>query len=314
MTLIQTLSNAYENAWERWRSFPPRIQRILLASFGVSTLLSILLAVFHAPILARLDEAAVYVRGHPFGWVILALFVIESAFLYGFSLTLLCSGYILGFPNGWFVVAPSTVLGASLAFLAFRYVLTNNPLARRFDASIKTSSTFQALSQSIHSGGFRLIVLIRVSPFPFSISNYFLAIQPPTAVDLKQFALATAVASPKLLIHVFIGSRLKSLTDPNTDGAAMVVNGLSIVAGSLIGFGVTYYLYKQTLEYAKRGEFRVGEDEETGLVNQGEHEEDLDVEDEAWDDWGGDGDGDAEVEDSHHNEDDLQVPRKQYQD
>lgn len=66
------------------------------------------------------------------------------------------------------------------------------------------------------------------------------------------FALATAFASPKLLVHVFIGSRLALLAEKgDTMGFGdRIVNYASMLIGGLVGMGVGYFIYRRTMARA----------------------------------------------------------------
>jgi hypothetical protein len=79
------------------------------------------------------------------------------------------------------------------------------------------------------------------------------------------FALATALATPKLLIHVFIGSRLKDLilNGGKMDILTKIVNYASIVGGGLLGMFLGYYIYQRTMTRAKELEL----EESQGLTD-----------------------------------------------
>jgi len=68
------------------------------------------------------------------------------------------------------------------------------------------------------------------------------------------FTLATACACPKLLVHVFIGSRLASLADSGekTDTATKAINLASVIGGGLLGAVVGYVIYQRTVARARQ--------------------------------------------------------------
>jgi hypothetical protein len=67
-----------------------------------------------------------------------------------------------------------------------------------------------------------------------------------------QFTLATAMATPKLFVHVFIGSRLAELIEGQKDTTTTIVNWVSIVVGGLLGASIGYYIYQRTMKRAKQ--------------------------------------------------------------
>ncbi len=74
--------------------------------------------------------------------------------------------------------------------------------------------------------------------------------------------LATALASPRLLIHVFIGSRLRIIADEGSkmDFKTKLVNWGSIAFGILLGITTGWIIYRQTKRRAKQ----LQEEEEGG--------------------------------------------------
>lgn len=68
----------------------------------------------------------------------------------------------------------------------------------------------------------------------------------PTVHPLM-FALATAIASPRLLIHVFIGSRLAAIakSGEKMDAGTKAINYGSIVAGAVLGTATGWFIYQR---------------------------------------------------------------------
>lgn len=95
-----------------------------------------------------------------------------------------------------------------------------------------------------------MLALVRFCPLPYSLSNGFLATVP--VITPASFALATAFASPKLLVHVFIGSRLALLAEKGDEmgfGDRMV-NYVSMVVSGAVGVGVGYFIFRRTMARA----------------------------------------------------------------
>jgi hypothetical protein len=110
--------------------------------------------------------------------------------------------------------------------------------------------------------------------------------------------LATALVSPKLLLHVFIGAQWAKLADKGNkmDAKTRALSYLSIAIGMFFGISTGYIIYGQTkkrareleeLERAEGGVLRAEYEDDPGLVEAGgwlrEEEDDISLRD-AWDD------------------------------
>ncbi|KAL4081792.1 hypothetical protein V8B97DRAFT_99356 [Scleroderma yunnanense] len=109
-----------------------------------------------------------------------------------------------------------------------------------------TNDNWQALESAIRAKGLPLIILIRVSPFPPWVysNSLFSSIE---AVSLTQFVLATLFVLPRVLVLVFIGSRIGSLSDGEQrnqmDTQTKLINSFLIIGGVVISFVVSSILY-----------------------------------------------------------------------
>lgn len=144
----------------------------------------------------------------------------------GYSTSVTLSGFIYGFPNGWFIIAAATTLGATSAFIVCRQFFRG--FARRM---VATDKRFAALSLTLKHDGITLLWMIRLCPLPYSIGNGAISTFP--TVSPWAFMAATAAATPKLIIHVFIGERLAMLAeaDQKMDTKTKVLNYSSIIGG-----------------------------------------------------------------------------------
>lgn len=73
-------------------------------------------------------------------------------------------------------------------------------------------------------------------------------------VNPLMFALATAISTPKLLIHVFIGSRMAAIAGAggNQDFGTKVVNFASIGLGLVVGAAAGWIIYRRTMARAEQ--------------------------------------------------------------
>jgi len=137
------------------------------------------------------------------------------------------------------------VVGSTLSLVLSRTVLSG--YVERFVAKDKR---FEALSLVLKHDGLKLLVFWRLCPLPYSLSNGAIATIP--TVPWTTFALATAIATPKLAIHVFIGSRLAALGDSGEkmDAKTKAINYASIVFGLCFGAATGYIIFNRTKKRA----------------------------------------------------------------
>lgn len=147
---------------------------------------------------------------------------------------------LLTFDCSWFIVASATVVGSLCSFIVSRTILS-----RFVHRLIAKDKRFAALSLTLKHDGLKLLCMIRLCPLPYSISNGALSTFP--TVQPLIFALATAIVTPKLLIHVFIGSRLAAIarSGEKMDGTTKAINYASIVIGAIIGIGTGWFIYQR---------------------------------------------------------------------
>jgi len=182
------------------------------------------------------------------GWLILwaMTFFVSFPPMIGYSSLLTISGFVFGM-KGWFIMSTATVLGSTCSFLASRTVL--KPYVSKLTEKNKQ---FDALSLVLKHDGLKLLVMIRLCPLPFSLSNGAISTIP--TVTWQNFALATTLATPKLLAHVFIGGRLGDIAEngDKMDFKTKLISYVSIILGSLAGIATGYLIYMRTKARAKQ--------------------------------------------------------------
>ncbi|KZF25926.1 hypothetical protein L228DRAFT_257440 [Xylona heveae TC161] len=226
------------------------VQRFFAVLAGIVALvLGILILIYNERIFGWLAPMAHKWRTIPAGWLIVWFMAFVTAFppLIGHSLSVTIAGFVYGFPNGWFIGASATIIGSTCAFLASRTLLSG--FVHRLVAHDKR---FAALSLTLKHDGLKLLCMIRLCPLPYAISNGAIATF-PTVHPLK-FALATALASPKLMIHVFIGTRLADLAESGgkMDLGTKAINYASIAGGLVLGAVTGWLIYQRTVARAKQ--------------------------------------------------------------
>jgi SNARE associated Golgi protein len=177
--------------------------------------------------------------------------------------------------HSWFIVASSTILGSTAAFIVSR-----NLLHSYVTRLVAGDSRFTALALTLKHDGIKLLIMIRLCPLPYSLSNGALSTIP--TVHWSSFMLATALVSPKLLLHVFIGAQWAKLADKGNkmDAKTRALSYLSIAIGMFFGIATGYIIYGQTKKRAR--ELEELERAEGGVLRD-EYEDDPDlVESEGW--------------------------------
>ncbi|KAK5160269.1 hypothetical protein LTR04_004650 [Oleoguttula sp. CCFEE 6159] len=225
------------------------LQRISIAvTFAMTTTLGVLFLAYNERIFSWLAPLAQKWRNVRGGWLIIwaLTFLVSFPPLIGYSSCVTIAGFVYGFPNGWFIVASATILGSTASFLVSRTLMKN--FVTRLTAHDKR---FAALSLTLKHDGIKLLCMIRLCPLPYSLSNGAIATFP--TVHWLSFMLATAIASPKLLLHVFVGSRLGAIakSGDKMDAKTKAISYLSIVIGLIAGVATGWIMYRKTTARAQ---------------------------------------------------------------
>jgi uncharacterized membrane protein YdjX (TVP38/TMEM64 family) len=231
-----------------WFHFTP-LQRAGIILLNIILLVLIILGlVYNERIITALGPAAKRWRELPAGWVILWLMTFFVSFppMIGYSTCVTIAGFVFGM-KGWFIMSTASVIGSTVAFLASRTVL--RPFVSKLTEKNKR---FAALSLVLKHDGLKLLIMIRLCPLPYSLSNGAISTIP--TVTWQNFMIATAIASPKLLLHIFVGSRLGDLAEngDKMDLKTKMVSYISIVIGVTAGIATGYFIYVRTKARAQQ--------------------------------------------------------------
>ncbi|KAF1912432.1 hypothetical protein BDU57DRAFT_522693 [Ampelomyces quisqualis] len=224
------------------------VQKVLLVVGNIAlAVLGILFLIYNEKIFGSLLPVAKKWRHVRTGWLILwvLIFVVSFPPLIGYSSLLTIAGFVYGFPNGWFIAATATVAGSTASFVLSRSLLKN--LVHRL---IENDKRFAALALTMKHDGLKLLVMIRMCPLPYSLSNGAVATFP--TVHWASYALATAIVSPKLMLHIFIGSQLEKIAESGgkMDPKTKAISYLSIAIGAIAGLVTGWFMYRKTKERA----------------------------------------------------------------
>lgn len=161
----------------------------------------------------------------------------------GWSTAGTVAGYLFGVWKGWLVYGTASVVGSTCSFIVSRTILSG--FVQRL---VSHDKRFTALSLILKYDGLKLLCMIRLCPLPYSICNGAISTFP--TVQPLMYGLATAIISPKFLISVFIGSRLRILSGDEMSPGAKALNIISVIIGIFIGVFTGWYIYKRTLARA----------------------------------------------------------------
>lgn len=224
------------------------VNRILLVIAGLAFLtIIVLFAIYRESVLELLVSFADALRALQYGPFILGGLVVGVSFppLIGYSMLSSLCGMMYGF-WGWPLLAGSTVLGSMLSFLACRFLFKDYALRLA-----RSNAKFAALTGTMQGDGIWLLMMIRLCPLPYSLSNGALA--SVHTISVWRFGLATAMATPKLFLHIFVGDRLVKITT-ETDPAAKVINIISMSLAIILGPVTAYLIYIKTVERVEQNE------------------------------------------------------------
>lgn len=245
---IQAGEKYYTKAMRIWSRLSFLQQSALLILGVVSFIITILILIYNESIFAYLAPAAKRWRELPAGWLILWFMTFFVSFppMIGYSTCVTIAGFVFGM-KGWFIMASATVVGSTVSFMTSRTVL------KKFVSNMtEKNKRFAALSLVLKHDGLKLLCMIRLCPLPYSFANGAISTIP--TVSWQNFALATAIASPRLLLHIFVGSRLGDIAEngETMDFKTKAVSYVSALIGIALGILTGYLIYARTAARAKQ--------------------------------------------------------------
>lgn len=142
----------------------------------------------------------------PWGAIVfVVLYWVATVALVPGSLLTLGAGVLFGVLWGSLVVFVGATLGALTAFLVGRYGVRD----RVYQRWIVGNERFQAIDRAIAQQGFKIVLLMRLSPlFPFNALNYMLGL---TQVSVWDYLWASIGMLPGTIAYVYIGTSFRDL-------------------------------------------------------------------------------------------------------
>jgi uncharacterized membrane protein YdjX (TVP38/TMEM64 family) len=170
------------------------------------------------------------------GWVIyIIIYAIATLILAPASVLTLAAGFIYGL-EGFFIVIIGAIIGASLSFLAGRYIFKN-----KVENFIATKPKLNSIDKAVEAEGWKIVALCRLSPLiPFNLQNWFFGV---TSISFKSYFLSSFFAiMPGTLLYIWIGSLGSDIADNENTS---IVKTIFLIIGLIATFVVTFYIGKK---------------------------------------------------------------------
>ncbi len=136
------------------------------------------------------------------GWwgllIFIGLFAVLSLFQFPESILAISAGIIWGIWEGFLVVSIANVVGSAIGFWVYRFILRE-----RVHAMLLRHPRLQVVEQAVSQKGFKLMFLLRLGPFNYSILN---AILGASDVRFRPFMLSLIGAFPGNFATVYFGT------------------------------------------------------------------------------------------------------------
>ena len=256
-----------DRTWQAFLALPPGQRYIIYLAVGVKVLiLGIVLYIGPEAMFDATAKLAIWFGSQPFGAVLLIALVIIVSFPplvgYGTSITLCGLGWgvhaeaTASHPElrgnlfqAWLLASTACLLGATVSFSVLRFLIVHHSKRVSWISSTLNDAKYVALSTAVRRRGLSMAILIRFCPFPFAYSNLFFA-SLVDAVSFRHFLVATALITPKLFLHVWLGTRMFQLMDRDQraqlDGWAKALNVVYILVGSAVGVATGWIVWSET--------------------------------------------------------------------
>ena len=207
---------------------PHRWGRILI-KLGIIAAVIALIAIFGKWLGTQLPVFETWINS--LGWwgpaVFVLIFIILSLFQVPESLLAIAGGVAFGlwYGFGWVILA--NVCGAAAGFWWYRLFLRH-----RVQGMLKKHPKIKAVESAVSSKGFKLMVLLRLGPFNYSILN---AILGASEVRFVPFMLALVGAFPGNFATVYLGFVAKHIaqTRAGTDSFS-TTHDIILIAGFVV--------------------------------------------------------------------------------
>ena len=165
--------------------------------------------------------------------------IVIVVFLFPGVLITLGAGFLFGVILGSIYIIIATTIGAILAFIFARYLLSE-----RIANYLRSKPRLSFIDQLLAKEGWKIVLATRLIPFfPFKLSNYLFGL---TKFKLKDFVIGTFFGIwPITIFNVYVGSITADLSSLGTDTAKTNIEwGFYIFGFMMTIFAVIYVGHK----------------------------------------------------------------------
>jgi uncharacterized membrane protein YdjX (TVP38/TMEM64 family) len=219
------------------------LRAVALLTLVAAAVAAIIVLSVNAPLRDDLVEGLERFRGSAWGPVVYAAAYALACLVLPGSIITLAAGFLFGVVVGTAVVSLASVTGASLAFWLGR-TLARGLVEKRLAGNAR----FRALDQAVAAGGFKIVLLTRLSPlFPFTLLNYAFGL---TQVRFRDYFLASWIGMlPGTVMYVYLGSTVTKLADV---AAGKVEGGPARLVLFFVGLAATVVVTVYVTRLARR--------------------------------------------------------------
>lgn len=244
MGYVDSARGAVLHMWKAFRQKPWYLQ-IAWSLFiaGVITIDAFII-VFHKSVLHQFVVASQYwealgILGQL--GIALGIFIVSFPPMSGFSFLVTAAGAIYGIKTGLIISALGSTIGSACAFM-----VVSKLFRTQAEVLVERNQTLKMLTMAVRHSDSSFIqetislMLIRVLPLPYSLTNGAMACVPNASVVC--YALATFLSSPKNVVSLFVGHQMRKLGE-DQGGGRLSDLGIVLMAISVYA-SISFFLYR----------------------------------------------------------------------
>ncbi|CAO0790046.1 unnamed protein product [Mucor circinelloides] len=192
--------------------------------------------------LQGIEQLAVQMRSTQYSVLIMTTIVFLSCVppLMGFTLAITMCGYIYHCPFGFIPAIIGANLGAIMTFPMIRRL--------RLDTWLNSKKKYSAVSAATREGGFKMILLIRLS-LPWHLTSVMLSTN--SGISFNVYCLSSCLGSLKLMWAVWLGSQMANLNNPQLPPQVHRYTKISLGVTLSVMVFVCIWLYRLTMRKIK---------------------------------------------------------------
>ena len=164
----------------------------------------------------------------------IVLFIVLTPFFFSVDILCVIAGALFSLSNAIGYVLVATVFSAAVIFYIGR-----NLAQEKIQAIVKTHPKLTVFDQLIDQGGFKIMFLLRLLPFPFALMSYVFAI---SRVQFMPYWLATTGIFFYNTIIVYFGYIAMHMTKQLSQGDDYTGPHNALLAGGILACVIVLYL------------------------------------------------------------------------